>query len=93
MEFDNIVCGSGGFHAVTKIFSDNLHLYVDAACSTESEGSRSDNGPEFIAKALKGWLADAGCKTIYIEPGSPWENSYFESFNGKYRFICLNTND
>jgi len=51
---------------------------------------RSDNGPEFIAKALKGWLVKAGCKTIYIEPGSPWENSYIESFNGKLRDECLN---
>jgi putative transposase len=51
---------------------------------------RSDNGPEFIAKALKGWLVEVGCKTIYIEPGSPWENSYIESFNGKLRDECLN---
>lgn len=51
---------------------------------------RSDNGPEFIAKALKAWLAKAGCKTIYIKPGSPWENSYVESFNGKFRDECLN---
>lgn len=51
---------------------------------------RSDNGPEFIAKALKAWLAEAGCKAIYITPGSPWENSYVESFNGKFRDECLN---
>ena len=51
---------------------------------------RSDNGPEFIAKALKDWLAESGCKTIYIEPGSPWENPYIESFNGKFRDECLN---
>lgn len=51
---------------------------------------RSDNGPEFVAKALKAWLAKVGCKTIYIEPGSPWENSYIESFNGKFRDECLN---
>ncbi len=51
---------------------------------------RSDNGPEFIAKAMKDWLAESGCKTIYIEPGSPWENPYIESFNGKFRDECLN---
>ena len=51
---------------------------------------RSDNGPEFIAKTLKDWLRETGCKTIYIEPGSPWENAYVESFNGKFRDECLN---
>lgn len=51
---------------------------------------RSDNGPEFIAKDLKEWLVETGCKTIYIEPGSPWENGYIESFNGKFRDECLN---
>ena len=44
---------------------------------------RSDNGPEFIARAVKAWLEDSGCGTLYIEPGSPWENAYVESFNGK----------
>jgi putative transposase len=44
---------------------------------------RSDNGPEFIAKAIQEWLAVSGVKTLYIEPGSPWENAYVESFNGK----------
>ena len=51
---------------------------------------RSDNGPEFIADALKKWLNKMGCETIYIEPGSPWENPYIESFNGKLRDECLN---
>ena len=51
---------------------------------------RSDNGPEFIAKAVQGWLDESGCKTIHIEPGSPWENPYIESFNGKLRDECLN---
>jgi len=44
---------------------------------------RSDNGPEFIADAVKAWLAQSGCGTLYIEPGSPWQNAYVESFNGK----------
>ena len=46
---------------------------------------RSDNGPEFTARAIRGWLEDVGAKTLYIEPGSPWENGYIESFNGKLR--------
>ncbi|RAN41114.1 integrase core domain-containing protein, partial [Hyphomonas sp. GM-8P] len=46
---------------------------------------RSDNGPEFIATALRDWLARIGVKTLYIEPGSPWENGYCESFNSKLR--------
>ena len=46
---------------------------------------RSDNGPEFIAKALREWIAAVGAKTAYIMPGSPWENGYCESFNSKLR--------
>jgi putative transposase len=46
---------------------------------------RSDNGPEFAATAVKEWIAGVGAKTVYIEPGSPWENGYVESFNGKFR--------
>lgn len=44
---------------------------------------RSDNGSEFTAKAVRSWLKRVGVKTLYIEPGSPWENGYIESFNGK----------
>jgi transposase InsO family protein len=51
---------------------------------------RSDNGPELTAKALRGWLSDLGVKTLFIEPGSPWENGYIESFNGKLRDELLN---
>jgi transposase InsO family protein len=46
---------------------------------------RSDNGPEFIAKALRDWLERAGVKTLYIEPGAPWENGYAESFHSRLR--------
>jgi len=46
---------------------------------------RSDNGPEFVARAVRDWIAAVGSKTAYIEPGSPWENGYVESFNGKLR--------
>ena len=54
------------------------------------EHIRSDNGPEFVAKKLRSWLSAVGAKTLYIEPGSPWENGYCESFNGKLRDECLN---
>jgi len=54
------------------------------------EHIRSDNGPEFTAKALRAWLQAVGARTLYIEPGSPWENGYNESFNGKLRDECLN---
>ena len=53
---------------------------------------RSDNGPEFLANIVKKWLSDEGCETIYIERGSPWQNAYIESFNGKFRDECLNVN-
>jgi putative transposase len=46
---------------------------------------RSDNGPEFIAEAVKSWLARRGSRTLYIEPGSPWENAYSETFNSRLR--------
>ncbi len=45
----------------------------------------SDNGPDFTARAVREWLARLGSKALYIEPGSPWENGYVESFNGKLR--------
>ena len=54
------------------------------------ENIRSDNGPEFVAEELRKWLASVGTGTLYIEPGSPWENGYCESFNGKLRDECLN---
>jgi transposase InsO family protein len=51
---------------------------------------RSDNGSEFTAWAVRDWLKRLGVKTAYIEPGSPWENGYIESFNGKLRDELLN---
>src|SRR4051794_21641226 len=51
----------------------------------EPEHIRSDNGPEFIAEAVKGWLARRGAKTLYIAPGSPWENAYSETFDSRLR--------
>ena len=54
------------------------------------EHIRSDNGPEFAAKAVRRWLGRVGVQTLFIEPGSPWENGYIESFNGKLRDEFLN---
>ena len=51
---------------------------------------RSDNGSEFTSRAVRKWLAKLEVKTLFIEPGSPWENSYIESFNGKMRDELLN---
>ena len=51
---------------------------------------RSDNGPEFTATAVRDWLHRVGVTTLFIEPGSPWENGSGESFNGKLRDACLN---
>jgi len=54
------------------------------------EHIRSDNGPEFTATAVRDWLGRIGVTTLFIEPGSPWENGYNESFNGKLRDEVLN---
>ena len=51
---------------------------------------RSDNGPEFIAEAVRQWIKAVGSNTAYIEPGSPWENGYCESFNARFRDELLN---
>lgn len=51
---------------------------------------RSDNGPEFVAKAVKEWIAQKGFKTLFIKPGSPWQNCYSESFNARFRDEFLN---
>ena len=51
---------------------------------------RSDNGPEFVAEAVRRWIAAVGAQTAFIEPGSPWENGYIESFNARLRDELLN---
>jgi putative transposase len=62
-------------------------LFIDRGVP---EYIRSDNGPEFTAKAVREWLGRIGVKTLFIEPGSPWENGYVESFIGKLRDELLN---
>jgi putative transposase len=51
---------------------------------------RPDNGSEFIARCIQGWLETQGTKPLFIEPGSPWQNGKCESFNGRLRDECLN---
>jgi transposase InsO family protein len=58
-------------------------------CGTP-EFIRSYNGPEFTAKVVREWLSHVNVRTLFIEPGSPWENGYVESFNGKLRDELLN---
>jgi putative transposase len=50
---------------------------------------RSDNGPEFVSKAMLTWIASQGIGTALIDPGKPWQNGVGESFNGKFRDECL----
>lgn len=72
--------------------SDVIDVLADLMLARGApEHVRSDNGPEFIALAVRDWIAGVGAKTAYIEPGSPWENGYVESFNGKLRDELLNT--
>ena len=66
-------------HDVIDIFAD---VMIERGVP---EYIRSDNGPEMVAKKLRRWLGRVGAKTVYITPGSPWENGYCESFNGKLR--------
>jgi putative transposase len=56
----------------------------------QPEHIRSDNGPEFIAEAIRQWMSTAQIKSLYIQPGSPWEQAYIESFHDKFRDECLN---
>lgn len=68
-----------------------LEVLVDLMITRGVPGHiRSDNGPEFTAKVVREWLPKVGVQTLFIEPGSPWENGYNESFNGKLRDECLN---
>jgi len=75
-----------------KIRSDDvLHCLTDLFVKHgPPEHIRSDNGPEFTAKVVRNWLGRIGVRTLFIEPGSPWENGYNESFNGKLRDEVLN---
>jgi transposase InsO family protein len=70
---------------------DVLHKLVELFVERRPpDHIRSDNGPEFTAHAVRDWLGRIGVKTLFIEPGSPWENGYNESFNSKLRDELLN---
>lgn len=71
-------------HNVVEVLTD---LFIQRGVPVHI---RSDNGPEFIAKRVREWLARLQVRPLYIEPGSPWENGYVESFNGKMRDELLN---
>ena len=75
-----------------KLNSDNvLHCLTDLFVQHGlPDHIRSDNGSEFTANAVRAWLGRVGVKTLFIEPGSPWENGYNESFNSKLRDEILN---
>lgn len=79
-------------HVAWSIRAVDVITVVEAAMERFGvpEHLRSDNGPEFMAYAIQDWLKSKGVKTIYITPGSPWENAYIESFHDKLRDECLN---
>ena len=66
---------------------------IDSAVRGVPQHIRSDNGPEFIAQALKTWLTNAKVQTLYIPPGEPWENGSAESFNSRLRDEFLNVDE
>ena len=69
------------------VIDQPFHLFVFRGIL---EHIRSDNGPESTSKKVRNWLNQLGVKALFIEPGSPWENGYIESFNGKLRDELLN---
>ena len=79
-------------HVAWSIRAVDVITIVEAAMERYSvpEHIRSDNGPEFIAYAIRDWLKEKGVKTLYITPGSPWENGHIESFHDKLRDEFLN---
>ncbi len=81
-----------GYRCARRLRSDDVlfclaDLFVQRGLP---EYIRSDNGPECAAKAVRHWLNRVGVRMLFIEPGSPWENGYVESFNGKLRDELLN---
>jgi transposase InsO family protein len=79
-------------HAAWSIRSVDAITVIEAAIERYGapEHLRSDNGPEFIAYAIQDWLKERAIKTLYIKPGSPWENGHIESYHDKLRGECLN---
>lgn len=82
-----------GIYVQTKITAEGVSQALEAMFKAYGKPQyvRSDNGPEFISDPLRTWLLERGVRPMYIEPGQPWENGFIESFNGKFRDECLNT--
>ena len=79
--------GQIGATSSQDVIGQLFHLFIFRGIP---EHIRSDNGPEFTARAIRPWLNQLGVKTLFIERGSPWENGYIESFNSKLRDELLN---
>jgi transposase InsO family protein len=81
-----------GIEVAWSIRAVDVITAMEAAmeCYGSPDHIRSDNGPEFIAYAIRDWLKDNQIQTIYIKPGSPWENGHIESFHDKFRDELLN---
>jgi transposase InsO family protein len=79
-------------HAAWSIRAIDAITVIEAAIERYGapQHLRSDNGPEFIAYAIQDWLKERAIKTLYIKPGSPWENGHIESYHDKLRDECLN---
>lgn len=79
-------------HVQRKLKSDDALAVLTALFQRHGppDHIRSDKGAEYTEHAVRDWLGRIGVKTLYIEPGSPWENGYNESFNGKLRVELLN---
>jgi putative transposase len=78
-------------HVARKLTAHDLVVVMERLVAERGapDHIRSDNGSEFIARILQQWLAQRGIKTLYIEPGNPWQNGHVESFNGSLRDECL----
>jgi transposase InsO family protein len=88
-EFSREVLSLGVGRSVTaREVVETLEELVDERGAPEF--IRSDNGPEFIARAVRDWIAERGFETCFVEPGSPWQNAYIESFNSRFRDEFLN---
>ena len=88
---DEYTCEVHALHVARNIGSGKVLEVIRELIGTHGAPGyiRSDNGPEFVAKSLQEWLAGAGIKTLYIDPGCPWQNGYVESFHDKFRRECL----
>ena len=81
-------------HVDHQISSSKVLEVMDAACKRYGcpRYVRSDNGPEFVATSIQNWVSSRRIDAVYIEPGSPWQNAYVESFHNRFRTECLNRN-